>query len=408
MAGVMNISGMKEVEDPSYRYKMPCMVTKIEGRGNGIKTILVNIVDVATSLNRDPPEVTKFFGCELGAQTSYGAEEAGVPKAIVNGAQTTAVMQNLLKTYIEKFVLCKQCHLPEAHYKVKAGVISHSCKACGAKEIIDMSHKLCSFILKAHATRKDEKKKAEKDAEGKKDKKEKKEKKDKKDKEEGEESPTKMEKEKKPKKDKKEKEKADLPSSSTSSSSNPPVPPSDIEDVSDKAALEDAITQFRLWVDAAGTSELSAATTAEKVRSLATMSSLRTADRYIILLSGVFTEEAVTKNEVEKHADIFRQMLTNEIQQRQLIAAFEWLCGARFPALGRYFPVLLKQLFDEDLVAEDVFFQWNLDMTPNDYSVAADIAPVSTLEQLKKNAAQFITWLEEAEEEEDDEEEEDN
>ena len=54
MAAVMNICGLTPVDDPSYRYKMPCVTTKIEGRGNGIKTVLTNVVEVAASLNRDP------------------------------------------------------------------------------------------------------------------------------------------------------------------------------------------------------------------------------------------------------------------------------------------------------------------------------------------------------------------
>ena len=68
-------------------------------------------------------------------------------------------MQNLLKIYIEKFVLCKQCHLPETHYKIKTQMINQSCKACGAKEPIDMTHKLCTFILKHSLAKKEEKKK---------------------------------------------------------------------------------------------------------------------------------------------------------------------------------------------------------------------------------------------------------
>lgn len=68
---MINIAGLVEVEDFSYRYKMPPMQAKIEGRGNGIKTVLVNIVDLSTALHREPAEITKFFGTELGSQTTY-------------------------------------------------------------------------------------------------------------------------------------------------------------------------------------------------------------------------------------------------------------------------------------------------------------------------------------------------
>jgi Domain found in IF2B/IF5 len=37
-------------DDLSYRYKMPQMVTKIEGRGNGIKTIVLNMEEIAQAL----------------------------------------------------------------------------------------------------------------------------------------------------------------------------------------------------------------------------------------------------------------------------------------------------------------------------------------------------------------------
>ena len=44
---------------------------KVEGKGNGIKTVIVNMVDVARALLRPPTYVTKYFGCELGAQTQF-------------------------------------------------------------------------------------------------------------------------------------------------------------------------------------------------------------------------------------------------------------------------------------------------------------------------------------------------
>lgn len=71
-----------------------------------------------------------------------------VEKATVNGSHTTQVLQHLLNVFIDKFVLCPKCHLPETALVVKKGLIQHKCSACGAKEPVDMSHKLCTFILK--------------------------------------------------------------------------------------------------------------------------------------------------------------------------------------------------------------------------------------------------------------------
>lgn len=208
-AQIINISGTTPVEDPAYRYKMPTVVGKIEGRGNGIKTVISNISDLGLSLHRSPPEVNKFFGCELGAQTSYSEE---TDRAVVNGAHTDTVLQSMIHRYIEYFVLCPQCGLPETEYKIKSDLIWHRCKACGAKEMVNMQHKLCTFILAQDKKAKAEKKKAEKnDKKNKKDKKDKKhgsdeeKKKDKKDKKDKDKKKDKKDKDKK--KDKKDKKK---------------------------------------------------------------------------------------------------------------------------------------------------------------------------------------------------------
>ncbi len=51
-SGLLNISGTAVNADPSFRYKMPRLVAKIEGRGNGIKTVVVNMREIAEAINR--------------------------------------------------------------------------------------------------------------------------------------------------------------------------------------------------------------------------------------------------------------------------------------------------------------------------------------------------------------------
>ncbi|WOO85248.1 putative eukaryotic translation initiation factor 5 [Vanrija pseudolonga] len=137
----------RDVEDKFYRYKMPLLQTKIEGRGNGIKTVVPNMEDVARALNRPPAYPTKFFGTELGAQTTMANE-----RYIVNGAHQPDRLRELLDTFIDKFVLCASCKNPETELVITGRGnnehIHRDCKACGAHTDIDMRHKLTTFILK--------------------------------------------------------------------------------------------------------------------------------------------------------------------------------------------------------------------------------------------------------------------
>jgi translation initiation factor 5 len=64
----------REVEDKFYRYKMPVLIAKVEGRGNGIKTVVPNLSAISTALTRPPAYAAKFFGFELGASTFIDAK----------------------------------------------------------------------------------------------------------------------------------------------------------------------------------------------------------------------------------------------------------------------------------------------------------------------------------------------
>lgn len=96
------------------------------------------------NLSTDP---TKFFGCELGAQTPMDEKN---DRYIVNGAHEATRLRELLDGFIDKFVLCGACKNPETDLilEPKSDYIYRDCKACGKKSDIDMRHKLATYIIR--------------------------------------------------------------------------------------------------------------------------------------------------------------------------------------------------------------------------------------------------------------------
>jgi translation initiation factor 5 len=150
----------RDIKDPFYRYKMQVLQSKIEGKGNGIKTVIVNLSSVASSLARPGDYVIKYFGFELGAQTNTSPAD---DRWIINGAHEASKLQDHLDGFINKFVLCKKCKNPETEVHIKDGNILLDCKACGQRSNVDLRLKLSGFILKK-APKKGKKDKADRKA----------------------------------------------------------------------------------------------------------------------------------------------------------------------------------------------------------------------------------------------------
>jgi len=149
--------GANNADDAFYRYKMPKLQSRVEGRGNGVKTNVVNMVDIAKALGRPPSYTTKYFGCELGAQSKFSAESG---QSLVNGAHDSRTLSGVLEGFIKKFVQCYACGNPETVIEVdKRGNITLTCKACGHVSDVDPRHKLNTFIIKNPPKNKSAKKK---------------------------------------------------------------------------------------------------------------------------------------------------------------------------------------------------------------------------------------------------------
>jgi len=150
----------KEVQnDNTYRYKMDKIHTKIEGRGNGIKTVLCNVVDIAAAMRTDPRYVTKYLGIQFGAQSNWDAKR---DVGIVNGAHQAQEMQEQLFGLIELFILCPQCELPELVHKVKKNAVGAKCYSCGWVGGIRSQHNIMKYIIKNPPSKSSKPKGAEK------------------------------------------------------------------------------------------------------------------------------------------------------------------------------------------------------------------------------------------------------
>merc|ERR1719336_479232 len=126
---------------------MPRILTQKECRGRGSKTSIVNMGAIAQAIQRDPAYLMKFFGYELGAQTTYTKKKNEGERAVVNGHHDTLVFQNLVDKFIEKYVLCPACSLPETDMVVnKRRLVGATCRACGWNGELDNRHHLAEYI----------------------------------------------------------------------------------------------------------------------------------------------------------------------------------------------------------------------------------------------------------------------
>jgi len=131
--------------DPFYRYKMPEVVAVQETS----KTVIQNIDQIAKALCRSPNHILKFLSMTFGCTCTFS------PRYALNGAFDADRIQAEVYSFIDMFVLCKECRNPETKF-VYGNVLGRSCNSCGA--VFDQdSHKLNLVISKDRGVNEDRK-----------------------------------------------------------------------------------------------------------------------------------------------------------------------------------------------------------------------------------------------------------
>ncbi len=132
-------------EDQFFRYKMPKIIIKQESSGNGIKTAILNMKELSSSLQRDPSEINKFVQIQLNTSKTWNQKQN---KLILKGGFSLSEIDEIILSYIKTFVLCNRCSLPETVYRISQKSIKKKCAACGYKSKIIGYEKMLNYISK--------------------------------------------------------------------------------------------------------------------------------------------------------------------------------------------------------------------------------------------------------------------
>jgi translation initiation factor 5 len=401
----MSINIRRDVKDSFYRYKMPKIVAKIEGKGNGIKTVIPNMSDIAKALSRPPTYPTKYFGFELGAQVK--CEEKN-DRYIINGQHESKKLQDLLDGFIDKFVLCAHCKNPETDLIINKNGIIRDCKACGKRSEVDHKHKLTAFIMKHPPTQPKKAKKSKKGS----------------------------------KSENNSASEATIPTPPDSVSVNSedetsmrtdeeiiempkPVKNDDDDDddwcvdTSPEAVAErmkeingavaklavniaedddgddddekDPIDEFAEYVEE---EERSDKEIIKKARELGLKN-----DKVCTVLVQILFDEDVLE-QISERSELLNSFVKNEKCQKAILGGIERLVDQNDKLLPKV-AFILKAFYDEDIVEEDVLLAWG-------EKASKKYVDKAKSKEIRKQATPFLNWLREAEEESSDEDDEDD
>ncbi|KAH3666617.1 hypothetical protein WICMUC_005601 [Wickerhamomyces mucosus] len=399
----------RENTDPFYRYKMPLIQAKVEGRGNGIKTAIVNTAEVARALGRPPAYLIKFFGFELGAQTSINENS---DRYLVNGVHDAPKLQDTLDGFINKFVLCGSCKNPETEITIaKDGNLIRDCKACGQRTTIDPRAKLSSYIFKnppesaksskkkkaatasanvvgggvsisdiASGNRKDEKKEDSTENE-----------------DDDDDALTKK--------------------INAEASALPDVQPVNDDDwavdVSEEAVRKRAqelenmnikddssaskYEEFGEWYISSSKDNEELPSDVEIYKKASELEIVDDAETVQVLAQVLFDKDIV--EQIEEHQGLLSKLITSNDHEKAFLGGLERFLGLDQPDLLPLISKILLQVYENDLVGEETIKNWGS-------KISKKYVPKDISKKVKKAAKPFIKWLEEAEEESDDEDDE--
>jgi translation initiation factor 2 subunit 2 len=115
-------AGVTVQSESTERFTVPEAKSYIEGK----TTVLENFAEIADIVRRDQDHLMKYLLGELGT-----AGKIDGTRAIFNGKFEPALINGLIKSYVDDYVICSECGKPDTRLVKDDRVLLLRCDACG-------------------------------------------------------------------------------------------------------------------------------------------------------------------------------------------------------------------------------------------------------------------------------------
>ena len=137
----MNI---RDNSDEFERYKMPVLDVMIKHKGSYRLTYIKNIDAVAKALHIASIVIIKHFGSHLNTQSRKCSEGLEL-----KGLFETEVLAKSSRFFIQKYLICKICTLPELKFQSTKNKLDIKCLSCGNIIVVESIKKCTDKIYKS-------------------------------------------------------------------------------------------------------------------------------------------------------------------------------------------------------------------------------------------------------------------
>jgi translation initiation factor 5 len=124
----INIQGLQNIDDIFYRYKM----RKMNVIRQRTKTVIDNFDLICQDIERDPKLLLEYFKKKFNIAILH---KEGVLSMTADLKYLD--IEEALREFIEYFILCQKCRLPETEIININHMITLKCRCCSTKTVID-------------------------------------------------------------------------------------------------------------------------------------------------------------------------------------------------------------------------------------------------------------------------------